>query len=106
MTNLHPVSELIDIDHPSYTRTIQCSGVADSATEIVVQLWNPVQFPNGGWVSAVSIHGLSMPRLSAMPGEDALDSLLNTVRFVSDTLSQRGIASDWNGKPLGGFPAF
>ncbi len=104
--SLHPVSEYIDIDHADYERKIVPLVKANGPEKITVKIWNPVQFENGGYVSAVSVEGLPIPLLSAMPGEDKLDALLNAVAFVSETLNRHGVVCEWQGKPLGGFPPF
>lgn len=102
--NLHPVSQYIDIDKPDFEREVTISAEHAGSLSIIVKIWNPVKFENGGYVSAVSIDGLPMPRFSAMPGEDKLDALLNAVAFVGETLSRRGLVDAWAGKSLGGFP--
>jgi hypothetical protein len=58
----------------------------------LIEIWLPVEAEYGGWISAVTIDGLDLPYMSAMPGDDPLDSLISALRFV------RGLFEDKEGK--------
>jgi hypothetical protein len=81
MSDGHRVLEKIDRNKPYFTREItrQLDG---KTTKHHLEIWLPVESEHGGWLAAVTIDGLNLPNMSAMPGEDKLDALISALRFV------------------------
>ncbi|RZL83408.1 MAG: hypothetical protein EOP66_03875 [Sphingomonas sp.] len=75
----------IDIDNPYFVRRLTRRR-SSGCEQCVLQLWLPVQMDNGGWMSAVHITGLDLPEISAMPGSDPLDALLQAVAFARNVI--------------------
>lgn len=87
MPSGHRVLEKIDRAKPYFTRRItQLSGGV--TTGHLLEVWLPVESAYGGWIAAVTIDGLGLPDMSAMPGEDPLDALLCALRFVRGLLDE------------------
>jgi hypothetical protein len=81
MSDSHRVLEKIDRAKPYFTRQItrHLNGLT---TQHLLEIWLPVEAEHGGWISAVTIDGLGLPEMSAMPGDDPLDALIGAIRFV------------------------
>jgi hypothetical protein len=81
MLSGHTVLNQIDRTKPYFTREItrQLEG---KSTKHSLEIWLPVESDYGGWLAAVTIDGLNLPAMSAMPGEDPLDALINALKFI------------------------
>lgn len=103
----HPVLAMIDLNRPYFDRPIR-RVLADGDQVCHLRVWLPVQLDNGGWVAAVTITGLDLPPISAMPGADPLDALLNALGFARDIMQNgegRFLFGDRD-LEMGGLPVF
>jgi hypothetical protein len=91
MSDGHSILKKIDRSKPYFTREItrQLDG---KSTKHLLEIWLPVESEYGGWLSAVTIDGLNLPDMSAMPGEDPLDALVSALKFI------RGLFDENEGK--------
>jgi hypothetical protein len=67
--NGHSILEKIDRSKPYFTREI-IRHLRGQSTKHLLEIWLPVESEFGGWLSAVTIDGLNVPEMSAMPGAD------------------------------------
>jgi hypothetical protein len=81
MSSGHSVLKMIDISMPYFTREIT-RHLDGKTTKHLLEVWLPVRSEYGGWLSAVTIDGLNLPDMSAMPGEDPLDALIGAIKFI------------------------
>ncbi len=98
MSSGHSVLKKIDRSKPYFTREItrQLDG---KSTKHLLEIWLPVESEYGGWLSTVTIDGLNLPDMSAMPGEDPLDALISALKFIRilfDENEGKFIFDAWN----------
>lgn len=98
MSTGHSVLKKIDRNNPYFTRQItrQFNG---ETTQHLLEIWLPVESEHGGWLAAVTMDGLDIPDMAAMPGEDPLDAILSALRFIRglfDKNEGQFIFSVWN----------
>jgi hypothetical protein len=102
MRDGHRILRQIDRASPSFTREIT-RHLGDQSTRHLLEIWLPVEAADGGWLAAVTIDGLNLPEMSAMPGEDPLDAIINALKFIRTLFDENPgdfIFDGWNyGKP-------
>jgi hypothetical protein len=81
MPDGHAVLKKIDRSKPYFTRDITRHFDGKSSKH-VLEIWLPVESEFGGWLAAVTIDGLNLPAMSAMPGEDPLDAIISALKFI------------------------
>jgi hypothetical protein len=81
MSNGHSVLQKIDRGRPYFTRKIT-RHLHGMATQHLLETWLPVEADQDGWLCAVTIDGLNLPDMSAMPGDAPLDALINAIKFI------------------------
>jgi hypothetical protein len=89
MSNGHSVLKMIDRSKPYFKREV-IRHLDGKTTEHLLEICLPVQSEEGGWLSAVTIDGLNLPDMSAMPGEDPLDALLGALKFIRVLFDESG----------------
>jgi hypothetical protein len=77
----HSILNQIDRTKPHFTREI-VRQLGGKSTKHLLEIWLPVESESGGWLAAVTIDGLDLPEMSAMPGDDPLDALISAIRFI------------------------
>ena len=77
----HRILERIDRKNPYFARQITRE-VKGLITHHLLEIWLPIEAEHGGWISAVTVDGLDLPEMSAMPGDDPLDALISALKFV------------------------
>jgi hypothetical protein len=87
----HRILKQIDRNRPYFTREITRL-LGGKSTKHLLEIWLPVESENDGWLAAVTIDGLNLPNMSAMPGDDPLDAMISAVRFI------RGLFDDNEGE--------
>lgn len=99
----HRVLAKIDRKKPHFTRQIlrEINGIT---TRHLLEIWLPVEGEHG-WLSAVTIEGLDLPEMSAMPGEDPLDSLISALKFVRSLFDEKDGKFTFDGWNYGKLPA-
>jgi hypothetical protein len=77
----HRILKKIDRNKPYFTREIT-RHLDGKSTKHLIEIWLPVESEHGGWLAAVTIDGLNLPNMSAMPGEDPLDAIISALQFI------------------------
>jgi hypothetical protein len=98
MSKGHSILKQIDRSKPYFTREIT-RHLDGKSTKHLLEIWLPVEAVDGGWLAAVTIDGLNLPDMSAMPGEDSLDALINGLKFIRTLFDESGgkfIFDGWN----------
>ncbi|MCD7100005.1 hypothetical protein [Stenotrophomonas sp. MMGLT7] len=98
----HPAAARIDLDRPAYRRAVTHVLGCGQAEEIVVEMWNPVQLDNGGWVCPLRVERFDT--FGAFPGRDPLDALLNAMSVARWLFNDRPGKFRWEDRDYGGFP--
>lgn len=83
----HRILAKIDRSNPYFSREI-IRRLDGRTTNHLLEIWLAVEGEHGGWLSAVTISGLNLPDMSAMPGDHPLDALLSAVRFAKTLLDE------------------
>jgi hypothetical protein len=98
MSTGHRILEKIDRTKPYFTREIT-RHIDGKSTKHLLEIWLPVESEHGGWLAAVTIDGLNLPEMSAMPGEDPLDAIVGALKFIRVLFEQNSgkfIFDGWN----------
>jgi hypothetical protein len=100
----HRVLKKIDRAKPYFTRDIT-RHLDGKTTQHLLEIWLPVEAEHGGWLSAVTIDGLGLPEMSAMPGDDRLGALISALQFVRTLFDEKQGKFTFEGWNYGKLPA-